>query len=110
MYKYAKDCYNLQLYLHGDDTAPIDEIFRPMNLSKNQSQPVYSNRSELAETKTMIQSLKEELLDMKKQTLETTKELKVKINVLEQNYEDLSDKHEKLEAVFNSKLRFTTQP
>lgn len=58
LFKYAKHCYNLQLYLPGDETAPIDEIFRTLNPIKTNTQPVYSNRFKLAETQTLIQSLK----------------------------------------------------
>ena len=90
LFKYARDCFNLQAYLHGDETVPIDEIFRTNNLNKTYTNIVYSNRSELAETKSTIQMMKEELHDIKKQNNEIINDMNQKITQLEQNNKDLT--------------------
>lgn len=89
-YKYAKDCYNLSLYLNGDMTAQIEEIFstrstkpiRTDSTSKNTEQTPSS--VDTACTKQLIQSLRLELNEAKKSHSESLKGMQSKIDSLDE--------------------------
>ncbi|MEW8547702.1 MAG: hypothetical protein AB2693_29695, partial [Candidatus Thiodiazotropha sp.] len=110
-YKYAKDCYALSLFLRGDMTAQIEEIFpargsKPSISETGSSQHIEQtpNRVETACTKQLIQSLRMEINEIKKTHAESLKRLGATIDSLEQENLTLTNKLHRIESEFNAKV------
>ena len=110
-FKYARDCHTLSLFLKGDMTAQVDEIFtsrghRPLISEKETAKQASQtpNSSEVASTKLLIQNLRLEIKELQKSHEDSTKKLNNTINTLEQKNTMLKHKLEKIENEFNSKI------
>ncbi|MEW8487243.1 MAG: hypothetical protein AB2705_18855, partial [Candidatus Thiodiazotropha sp.] len=98
-YKYAKDCYNLSLYLNGDMTAAIEDIFssRQTNESFTKHKPTKLESARKWGRNPMDKTIK-------KSQLETVKQLQSSIALLEQENKDLKRSLHRLESEFSSKV------
>ena len=108
-YKYAKDCYNLSLYINGDMTAAIEDIFSSRQTKASQStsqqnENLQESGVEILGTKQLIQSLRGEVTEMKKSHLETVKQMQSSIALLEKENKDLKRSLHRLESEFSSKV------
>ena len=84
-HKYAKDCYYLNSYIHGDMTAPVDDIFtgrtaKPSQSAESQIEAQQEKSIEIACTKQLIQSLRKEVNEIKSSHSETIKNMQSQIS------------------------------
>ena len=107
-YKYAKDCFNLNSFINGDMTAPVDDIFtcRSAKMSQSiecQAESQQEKSIDIACTKQLIQSLRQEVNEIKKSHSETIKNLESQINILKKDQRALKLVVSRLEDELNAK-------
>lgn len=107
-HKYAKDCYYLNSYIHGDMTAPVDDIFtgrtaKPSQSAESQIEAQQEKSIEIACTKQLIQSLRKEVNEIKSSHSETIKNMQSQISALQKEHRALKLVVSRLEAELNTK-------
>ena len=107
-YKYAKDCFNLNSFINGDMTAHVDDIFtcRSAKMSQSiecQAESQQEKSIDIACTKQLIQSLRQEVNEIKKSHSETIKNLVSQINTLKKDQRALKLVVSRLEDELNAK-------
>ena len=110
-FKYARDCHTLNMFLKGDMTAQVDEVFTsrghktmPSEAETSKQTSQTPNHYEISSAKLLVQNLRLEVNELKKSQEDSTNMLNKTISSLERKNKSLIDKLEKIEHEFNAKV------
>ena len=110
-FKYARDCYILNLFLKGDMTAQVDDIFSsrgnkhlPPETATSQQDGQTPSRYEIASAKLSIQNLRLEISELKMSHEGSTKKWHETINSLEQKNKSLTNSLQRIESELQAKV------
>ncbi|MES9884791.1 MAG: hypothetical protein ABW185_28425, partial [Sedimenticola sp.] len=103
-HKYARDCYNLNLYINGDKSAPIDDIFKQSSSTETDNTIIDNNCTTITEHGSDILNLRKEVSEIKRSCLQTNQLLKTRIVELEKTVLSLQVYTKRLEAEQSSQF------